>query len=1148
MAKKSVLVSYAGLPSFLLSSNWDQFKQTLLAQLPLRNIHWKSASRTSIRTIQELDVSLVPLDSIRDELTSQVPTSILEKPLLNLYIVTCENADLEAYRTTIKKQVKEWHATVSNRKNQEWMILHVVRPDAKTPSGTFFQLKGSVLDKLKADFNTDKRDRCMQLIWTTNPSMWGEFITKLKDGMLVAFEAAVAQREEEVKRSESQRQMPGWNFCTFFILKESLASSFEGVTLSDEALLQYDELEASFYQALKEKNLSWFGTLISPTSKDDSSPLLSISKKPYRDLILANTITVFDFRIYLLTRQCELLAQSGRTTEVCKKTSAFLGAFGRRLREVEKDLPRFFLQSWIYSSALSVVEQCDSWTSGLSDVQLAVLNAGKGELLELARNQLDLIGMNLGFLPQKPPFSNVWVPISTETKSTAKISNPQLLKALDSQDAFYEVYINTTNHAIDLYAKAGRRKFALKLHGSLAALDLHRGQLDVALTTYNSLPAHYAPHMWTSLESSMLQRALETHAALGKPKDREWIHILLSFLSTYASSSGADMLMKEDEKIAYISGLIDALKVSASELESDLPHPDHPAISTQVSSSATLAETRDGMYLDATVYNSLPCSLPIDEISVILTGRDSERQRFSIAVESLNPGTSQIRMFSPVSNAGTFLLESSEIRMSRLLFHWTHRRTSTPKVSRAGRTSGVLVRIPRDLQAFDVQLRQPPRVQFGQSPSMIVAVSTGRNEVSKAILKLSTSSVTFDCQDTSLHTDGSAEVEFTPDSIILSNLPRNHVVELLVPHSDVSVFNAMKVPIEVEYVTTAEISMTRVLRLSRIISTALPISVNVEDFFRGKQLFSKFTVSTLSHQHVRIASAVLEPPRIDDNKVRVVTSCSQKRSTATVTPSQPANFLFQIKSDGPVRDPLTLNIKYRMLREEVEFVIDMAIDEVLDTHPEWHAHRTQLHAKLIEMLESDASWVEIYSISGELDVPGSIVAPGELHEPIEKTKKILQSHQHPRSPQGPWHEISIPVDVPSMTSTYLYAGQPISALLSIHTTFHWGSHADDKQRQYSIQYDVEEMVKEWLVSGKKRGSFSAMDDTTFTVPITLVALHHGEFTLPRVVVSALPLQNELTMGSMSIPSTETYQVHGAEKVLILPRGGRSTFVLGMGST
>jgi trafficking protein particle complex subunit 10 len=100
-------------------------------------------------------------------------------------------------------------------------------------------------------------------------------------------------------------------------------------------LLQYDELEASFFQVLREKNLSWFGTLISPSPKDDSAHLLSITKKPYRDLIIANTISVFDFRIYLLARQCALLAKIGRINDVGRKASAFLGAFGRRLRDTE---------------------------------------------------------------------------------------------------------------------------------------------------------------------------------------------------------------------------------------------------------------------------------------------------------------------------------------------------------------------------------------------------------------------------------------------------------------------------------------------------------------------------------------------------------------------------------------------------------------------------------------------------------------------------------------------------------------------------------------------------------------------------------------------------------------------------------------------
>jgi hypothetical protein len=121
-------------------------------------------------------------------------------------------------------------------------------------------------------------------------------------------------------------------------LQESLASSFESVNLFQDALWQYDELETSFYQVLKEKNLSWFGSLITPHAKDDSAPLLSINKKPYRDLILANTISVFDFRIYLLSRQCALLGKMGRIVDIGKKSGAFLGAFGRRLREAEVGL------------------------------------------------------------------------------------------------------------------------------------------------------------------------------------------------------------------------------------------------------------------------------------------------------------------------------------------------------------------------------------------------------------------------------------------------------------------------------------------------------------------------------------------------------------------------------------------------------------------------------------------------------------------------------------------------------------------------------------------------------------------------------------------------------------------------------------------
>lgn len=110
-----VLVSYSGTQAFL-SGTWPQIHAALVAQqLPLRNIHWKSPSRPSIRTIQELDISLIPLESVRDEHTSQIPATLLEKPFLNMYVVTCEvaqpNQSAHQRKSDIHSRILTWRLT-----------------------------------------------------------------------------------------------------------------------------------------------------------------------------------------------------------------------------------------------------------------------------------------------------------------------------------------------------------------------------------------------------------------------------------------------------------------------------------------------------------------------------------------------------------------------------------------------------------------------------------------------------------------------------------------------------------------------------------------------------------------------------------------------------------------------------------------------------------------------------------------------------------------------------------------------------------------------------------------------------------------------------------------------------------------------------
>lgn len=64
-----------------------------------------------------------------------------------------------------------------------------------------------------------------------------DLISKMKDGIVSSFDANVAQREEETKAMEGLRTMPGWNFCTFFILKVSfwsLVTVLRGVGGVDE--------------------------------------------------------------------------------------------------------------------------------------------------------------------------------------------------------------------------------------------------------------------------------------------------------------------------------------------------------------------------------------------------------------------------------------------------------------------------------------------------------------------------------------------------------------------------------------------------------------------------------------------------------------------------------------------------------------------------------------------------------------------------------------------------------------------------------------------------------------------------------------------------------------------------------------------------
>ena len=66
----------------------------------------------------------------------------------------------------------------------------------------------------------------------------------------------------------------------------------------------------------------------------------------------------------------------------------------------------------------------------------------------------------------------------------------------------------------------------------------------------------------------MLFQALGIHNTAEKPKDREWVFILLNFLKAYVQDFGKVLLMSEQDHVSYVTELIHDLREATRDAES----------------------------------------------------------------------------------------------------------------------------------------------------------------------------------------------------------------------------------------------------------------------------------------------------------------------------------------------------------------------------------------------------------------------------------------------------------------------------------------------------------------------------------------------------------------------------------------------------
>jgi hypothetical protein len=49
--------------------------------------------------------------------------------------------------------------------------------------------------------------------------VWQDLFLKLVEGIFSTFNQQMMQIEEEIRKMDAQRMLPGWNYCTFFMIK-----------------------------------------------------------------------------------------------------------------------------------------------------------------------------------------------------------------------------------------------------------------------------------------------------------------------------------------------------------------------------------------------------------------------------------------------------------------------------------------------------------------------------------------------------------------------------------------------------------------------------------------------------------------------------------------------------------------------------------------------------------------------------------------------------------------------------------------------------------------------------------------------------------------------------------------------------------------
>ncbi|CAH1229508.1 TRAPPC10 [Branchiostoma lanceolatum] len=533
----------------------------LVQRLPLEPVEWRRSYGRPPRMVQ-VEANFVPFTD--EMLPKEGDMSLLRQPFFHMFWTDCP--DVDVYKIQTKDEITLWLQKLRIYNIQDWMIVLVANSDAKKNK---LLPRTTVIDKIKSDFCSKQADRCLVIYdpLVDSPKSlesWVALVQRLKQLLLVSFNRNLGQFEDNMRAQRERRTEVDWNFCRYFLVQEELAFVFEMLKQYEDALVQYDELDALFTQFVLNIQAGdipeWLGSFSRPCTCWDGLYLWQPVNYDKRDLIQENTATLLDLRNYLFSRQCALLFFLQRPWEVAQRTLPFVHNVIRELEILELTLPAGAVACWAFMSCLEVLQMIERCSDSS---QVEAYSPYTASIWAYAREKLHELGVMCGLMPDMNPSSEQLHMVvdllagmgqKQERESIPNSPDKKLREALSSKAAFQKHYLELSELAMGTYKHIGRIRSARRIGKDLAAFYMMLGDARKAESFLSDALKMYQREGWGLLatntckdlafcqkELNNMQKYAESCSLLASndllsPADRT--HFYNELLTVCAKSSG----------------------------------------------------------------------------------------------------------------------------------------------------------------------------------------------------------------------------------------------------------------------------------------------------------------------------------------------------------------------------------------------------------------------------------------------------------------------------------------------------------------------------------------------------------------------------------------------------------------------------------